>query len=306
MSHEGHALHRKSGPVERPPFSEAEAALIETFAARREEETLRMDDPYFLETRDGELLAKHSAEVVRLEQKFGEKNDDAKLAGAFEYAIARRLNGPSHWLGEHMRAQLTAPFDDYVNKVDLYIEDTREDSSRPVGLSVDVTFSQDGAGIAGKIRDLKYKLLDGGRLGQLSYYKPLGRAKDAPKTVWLPKVVVGIERARALDSLKNLAEAEENGAEEKSRDLKTELTLLYQMSEQLKAYLWYSQTRVSVKEKPHVSSAIARYEEALADIEGVLDSMNLDYGKLREFAETSVVTKVLARELAHELGYPPH
>ena len=279
-------------------------ALIEAFAKKRDEEALSMDDPYFRTHKDKWDRRTQTEKMRKQEERFEKPGTEEQLASAFEYVVAERLNGPSKWLGPHMRAQLTTKYDDYVNKTDLYLEDVRSKEGNPVGLSVDVTFSRRENVLEAKLEDLKSKLLDGGRLGQLSYYKPLGDDQGTGITsVALPRVIVGIERARALDSLARLAEAQALMSEDKERDLKTGLTILYQIAEQLKAYRWYSETKIDAKERPHVAAAIERYGRALADITAVLDELGIEYGKLRVYAVSSEVTRNLDALLARVLGY---
>lgn len=223
----------------REPLSEADRSLVASLAGRKDAESLSMDDSFFQEMKNSQQLKRDKAEVERLEKHF-RNDDESLLASAFEYAISRRINGPSKWLGAHMSSQLTAPYDDYVNKVDLYLEDTQAEAPRPIGLSMDVTFSRDGKTIEGKLQDLKSKLLDGGRLARLDYHKPLQTETSAGTgpVISLPKVIVGIERKRALDALRTFHADEQTGRESESRDIATGLTLLYQMTEQLRAYLW--------------------------------------------------------------------
>lgn len=298
------SLRQSPQPPIREPLSLDERALAESYALRRDEERLSMEDSYFAKVKSSERLAADRSEVKRLEAKFVH-DDESLLASAFEYVLQQRLNGPSHWLGERVKAQLTTPFDDYRNGIDLYVEDVEQRSGRPIGLSIDITFSTDPRNIGGKIRDLKEKLLTGGRLAQLSYYKPLNpEAAPEPRDMLaLPKVVIGVERERAIEAMGRLREAEHEGTEEKQRDWVTGLTVLYQISKQLKAYLWYSETQVDRAAKPHVEETIACYKEALKDIEGIFQTMKLDHAKVREFARQSTVTNVLEAQLAQEIGY---
>lgn len=177
---------------------------------------LDMSDPYFDKLIPKNDRDRHLREVRRNEEMFAsdwEKNgvegedEMSLLSEGLEAALTARIN--EGYLGEEWKAQRTTKYDDQKKRVDVYIENVQ--NPEPVGLQVDITFSEDIKNLSGKLTDIKDLLLDGGRFVGLEYYKPIGTSDTPPAvrpSIKVPRVLVGTTRERALKTVERFAKGE--------------------------------------------------------------------------------------------------
>lgn len=253
-------------PKEKEPLVDPEVLkAAERIAEKKESAALSIDDPYFNGRIPENDRARHKRDVESLKAKFKttespETHGLKVLASALEYVLADRINN-GNWLGNHMRAQLTTDYDDFNAGIDMYIENTT--SKEPIGVSVDITYSLDQKQLGGKIQEIKNKLLDRGKLAELTYYKPLSENTEntpARTSLSVPKVIVGVTRKRASDVITRFALGEKAPP-----DSLTGLFILNQTKMQLKHFIWYCE-RVG-REKPWVMDAVPVYKRALEEQE---------------------------------------
>lgn len=249
--------------------------IAEEMTGLRHEHAVSIYDPYFQNHPEEHERAADMEETARIKSRFAADSEQEtyflKIASAFEYIICERINA-SEWLGKNIKAQLTSEYDDLVNGVDLYIEDTdqSEDSRKPVGLSVDVTFGKSEKQIREKFEIIKNRLLNRGSLAKLKYYKPIRSASTNPnnETIELPKVIVGVNRDEVYTILKNY----DKGVDPKTADPKVGLIMLRQIELQLETFEEFSRKKYAQSEVPSLRRAAETYGEAFAFAQKALNA----------------------------------
>ncbi len=270
-------------------------------AKQREDEALAIADPYFNSRVSQEVRDKDMQYVQWAQNRFKDsarEKELASVAGAFEYVVYKRIN-ETGWLGDSMCAQLTTPYDDYHQGIDLYAERADAPAGNPLGLSIDLTFSTHERDIQTKIAQIKDFQLDRGNLAHLRYYRPIqeaARESEHVPEVRLPKVIIGVNRNRALDSIKRYAD---NRPEE--RDVGTGLIMLYQMERQLSIYARYSRALYKTKKLDGLLAAADRYESTYKEIRALTDeklaSMQISREIMTTLALQDPVTQLIVAEL---------
>lgn len=143
-----------------------------------------------------EEIQKDITEITRLENLFsaeyvrdpeGEKLK--KLADIFECIIFDKAE-MCEWLGQGIISK-TSRFDDVKNGIDLLAR--YEEQEKPLGLGIDVTYTQNPASKLIKIK----KQIDSGTLGQIKYERN-PETGELGSVDLVPKVIVGAEHGTVL------------------------------------------------------------------------------------------------------------
>jgi hypothetical protein len=289
LSHIDRSRERAAHEARKPKVLEVAAdpetlAIARVFAEMRKSEALSPDDPFFanippsVRQDHARYIQKMRAETQK-EDRPALVRDLETLASAGELVIARRINEDA-WLGEGMRAQLTAEYDDRRHGMDIYVEKDGE----PIGLSLDTTYTKDVATLERKIQTIKNHLLDRGVLELLEYYRPINEERRAQvaasgenQEVRLAKVIVGVHRQKMVEIIKRY-----HNRQPAKPDAPAGLIMLYQIKLQLEHFMKYSK-HISAKGKPWAEKAVSAYEDILKEIGVVwndkLRSLNLDEKK---------------------------
>ncbi len=144
--------------------------------------------------------------AARLRGKYEASDDDSKKYSDILEAVIFKCGKDNLWFGANSTAIKTAPFDDFVNHVDLVVEtEVADQEYSHLALGVDVTFSGDLREKFNKIRTA----IDKGELGHVKYFlsdRPDPNHPDLEEPMKfagpltnIPWVVVGIEIARAKE-----------------------------------------------------------------------------------------------------------
>ncbi|KND50980.1 MAG: hypothetical protein AB202_01050 [Parcubacteria bacterium C7867-007] len=183
--------HKRERRVELSP-------LMESAYARAESEVLSNPD-YGIQEKD--FIKEYGVGRVqsdialgdRLKRKFASERsipeiNSKKIADTFE-AIVLMQSEMSEWLGSNASTLRTAPYDDFVNKVDMVVEwNLPEQDSQVLALAVDVTFGT--SDIAKKIAAIRNEI-ERGDLGSIQYFRNQDSTDKSPR-LHVARTVVGV------------------------------------------------------------------------------------------------------------------
>ncbi len=143
-----------------------------------------------------EEIQKDIAEITRLEKLFSadysrdpEGEKFKKLADIFECIIFEKAE-MCEWLGKGIISK-TSRFDDVKNGIDLVAR--YEDQEKPLGLGIDVTYTQNPATKLAKIKTQ----IDSGALGRIKYGRN-SETGELGSVDLVPRVIVGAEHGTVL------------------------------------------------------------------------------------------------------------
>jgi hypothetical protein len=177
--------------LEKADIDKAHARALETMRISQ------LNEEDFIGIYPEEEIRKDLSQVHKLESQFQQREssfdqENKKIADILE-AIVLEHGMESYWFGEDARTRKTSKYDDYVNGVDLVVEFGDEPES-PLGLAVDVTFSQDSM----KKFERNRMQIERGELSMVKYYHSelTGKRK---KLDYLPYVVIGASKKTVLE-----------------------------------------------------------------------------------------------------------
>jgi hypothetical protein len=114
----------------------------------------------------------------------------------FEGVITDQIDANA-WLGEDCQTFPVAISDDYGNNhIDTGLIFSKEEGDEYLGLGIDITYSLDKDNLIKKMDSIK-KCILGGNLPSLKYFEH-PKTKERKK-LYLPKIIVGADRASALE-----------------------------------------------------------------------------------------------------------
>lgn len=274
----GKRLEKKASSE--PHINPETLEIAKIFSQKNRDSRIQIVDPFFAEIGDRDKHLDYVASKERTYSKIPEKENAKIFADAIEYLIVSCINH-ANWIGEQWHAQLAGTYDDLRNGIDIVLENVGDamETRKPMGLSLDVTFSGDPVYLSEKFTKHKQLQLDQGKLAQLLYYKPIDansatitRFQQRPH--FIPHCIVGFNFEWANGLLKAF------GKEENANNISRVygLILMYQIEQQLIAFHEYSimlgrkMEREQGEEaaKPFVSAA-GHYNVAYSKIKAALD-----------------------------------
>lgn len=182
----------------RDPLSEARKERLAHEMRQKAERIIAVDQIQMDDFRDlysDQVVDADSAEVARLAARFSaeqtpEEKRSKELATVLEAIILEQMD-QSMWFGERVTTVAAAPYDDYVNGVDMIATvDVSGQARAHTGLAIDVTFS----GNAKKKFDRILRNISNGTAASVKYFDN-GDVRGELKQI--PRVVLGVQGANA-------------------------------------------------------------------------------------------------------------
>lgn len=227
-----------------------------------------------------ENVARDLKKVESLKSQF--THNETKLASDIFEAVVLQHTELSDWLGPNAETIRTAPFDDFVNGVDLVLEFNENQSTKHLALGVDVTFGS--FSIQKKFDRIKMEI-EKDELATVKYFRAHGYEGSLKQ---LPRIVIGVDIDKVIN-LAGLWERNDNRAlgNHIAKDIIAE-----EIERQLRTFLIYAQS-------VNAENAVRSYTQALATMRNVRTVRN---GFVEDNARSEIAhTDRVYQEIIHNL-----
>lgn len=243
----------------------------------------------FARQRGAQRIERHRAYVAKRTAQFEaedtpQEKQDRKLAEVLE-AILLEQTELADWLGSNTNTLKTSKYDDIANGVDLVFEYSDAERASHSAAAIDATYSV--LGVSKKMREVRTRIAHR-NLAPIEYFKSEA-LKIQGSIDQVPKLILGMERERALELAGRWVQMKDGRLSKKSfAEDPVRLLLLQQIEMQVEAFRAYA------AEVGNDDAAIA-YSRIRALVSNAKENIPAEALQMRHY-EKDAIARAIAQE----------